>query len=314
IAGRVVSNYSWLLIFRQAIRKYIAEKGRPDLVHIHVPFKAGILGLWIKRKFKIPYIVTEHWTIYQPQNIVPYGQLKYFLRSVLHRVIKRSSLLLPVSRDLGVLMNDMVAKKEFSVIENVANEKYFYYAGAIKTGSPFTFIHVSTMSYQKNAEGIIESFTELREKFPGTRLVIVGPAPVTIKQLISQTGLLDKNIFLRGEISYPEVANEMQQSNALVLFSRFENSPCSIIEALCCGLPVIATAVGGIPELLDQNNGLLVNQGDKGSLTRNMETMIANYQQYDQQKIAEQAKKQFSYPVIGKKIDEIYRAISTATD
>ena len=214
-------------------------------------------------------------------------------------------MLLPVSRNLGLLINKLVAKKQFTVVENVANEKYFYYDDTKMPGTVFRFLHVSNMSYQKNAEGIIEGFTEFQKKNQQVELVIVGSVPVEMKQMVEKTGLLDKNIFLRGEISYLAVAGEMQQANALVMFSRFENSPCSIIEALCCGLPVIATNVGGIPELLNENNGLLIESLDKQALVAAFEKMVTNYPEYSRKKIAEQALSRISYPAIGKKLDEI---------
>jgi len=100
----------------------------------------------------------------------------------------------------------------------------------------------------------------------------------------------------------------------MVMFSRFENSPCSIIEALCCGLPVIATKVGGIPELLNNNNGLLIESLDEKALFEALEAMAANYLKYDRKKIAEDAKSKFSYSVIGKKLDKIYEAVLQTTD
>lgn len=314
LLGSLISHYSWLIIFRQAIRKYISEHGKPELVHIHIPYKAGILGGWMKKKFKIPYLITEHWTIYQPQNLVKYEQQKPLFKSIIKRAINGCSLLLPVSNDLGLLINKLVAEKKYSVVENVANEEYFYFTDNISKEAPFRFIHVSTMTYQKNAEGILESFCSLLERFPATELVIVGPIPDSILQLVEKTGLKDKNIFLMGEISYVSVAREMQKAHALVMFSRYENSPCSIIEALCCGLPVIATNVGGIPELLDENNGLLIDALDKEALVEAMTSMVTNYSVYDRKKIAEQAKSRFSYPVIGKKLDEVYESVISNRD
>ena len=305
------SYYRWAKATRHAIRLYIKAHGKPDLVHVHVPMVAGLWGGRIKSKYGIPYVITEHWTIYQPQNELKYEQQKILFKLVLRRIVEGSKMLLPVSRDLGLLINRLVATKEFNVVENVANEKYFYYKDDIKTGAVFRFIHVSNMTYQKNADGIIDGFTEFQQKFQEAELVIVGSVPVEMKQLIAKTGLLDKNIFLRGEISYLAVAGEMQQANALVMFSRFENSPCSIIEALCCGLPVIATNVGGIPELLNENNGLLIESLDKQALVAAFEKMVTNYPEYSRKKIAEQALSRFSYPVIGKKLDEIYSTISS---
>ena len=314
LVGRLLSHYSWLQLYRHAIRKYISEYGEPELVHIHIPYKAGILGGWIKKIYNIPYVITEHWTIYQPQNLVKYEQQKPFLRSIIARAIKGCSLFLPVSNDLGLLINKLVTEKKFSVIENVANEEYFYFADNIRKESPFRFIHVSTMTYQKNAEAIIECFCVFFKKYPATELVIVGTIPDSILQLVEKTGLMDKNIFLKGEINYVAVAKEMQLAHALVMFSRYENSPCSIIEALCCGLPVIATNVGGIQELLDKHNGLLIDALDKEALGSALASMVNNYSIYDRKRIAEQAKSRFSYPVIGNKLDEVYTSVISNRD
>lgn len=309
LLGKFINYNRWRAAYRQAIDQYIQKNGKPDLVHVHVPMRAGLFAMRLKKKYGIPYVVTEHWTIYQPQSDVKYAAQKPLFRSVIQWVVKGCSRLLPVSKDLGLRMNEQVAKKEFTVIENVANENYFHYADTIKPGSPFRFIHVSNMTYQKNAEGIIECFADFYQRYPAAELVIAGNMPASIKQLIEKTGLLNKKIFLRGEISYTEVAKEMQEANALLMFSRFENSPCSIIEALCCGLPVIATRVGGIPELINETNGMLVESLDKKGLIAAMGEMITNYTAYNRKKIAEDAAGRFSYPVIGKKLDEVYASL-----
>jgi glycosyltransferase involved in cell wall biosynthesis len=301
--------YRWSYVFRKAIDQYISENGKPDLVHVHVPMRAGLLAIQIRRKFGIPYVVTEHWTIYQPHSIVKYDQQKILFKSVLYRVLKKSRLFLPVSNNLGQLINKLVIKKDFEVIENVANEQFFYYKGNAITNFPFRFIHVSNMTYQKNVEGIVKCFSAFQEKFPDTELVLVGAVSQAVQQLVGKTGLLNKKIFLKNELSYVSVAEEMQQAHSLVMFSRFENSPCTIIEALCCGLPVIATSVGGIPELLDETNGLLVASLDEKGLSAAFGLMVSNYQSFDRNNIAVQAKNRFSYPVVGKKIDEVYSSI-----
>ncbi|MFZ1260557.1 MAG: hypothetical protein WAQ93_08730, partial [Chitinophagaceae bacterium] len=52
--GKAVDYYRWSSIFKQAIRKYILENGKPDLVHVHIPFKAGLMAIRIKKKYGIP--------------------------------------------------------------------------------------------------------------------------------------------------------------------------------------------------------------------------------------------------------------------
>jgi glycosyltransferase involved in cell wall biosynthesis len=121
---------------------------------------------------------------------------------------------------------------------------------------------------------------------------------------------LNEAVFFHGEIPYDQVAAKMQNSDALVLFSDMENSPCVIGEALCCGLPVIATKVGGIPELINSENGLLVQPGNIDGLRMAMHQMITNKKKYDKKNIADVAANIFSYPVIGKLFDEVYAELT----
>lgn len=308
-AGKIRNHRRWLHAYRQALKKYVDTSDIPHLVHVHVPFRDGMMAIMFKSKYKVPYIVTEHWTIYQPQNQVPFDRQKKIFRTIINWVVRNSLLLLPVSRNLGKQMNGLLTPKEFVVVENVANTDYFCLNETAPPVSVFRFIHVSTMSYQKNVEGIIDCFVEFQKSNPMTELVLVGPVSEGIRQKIATTGLAGVNLFVRGEISYREVALEMQKAHALVLFSRYENSPCSIIEALCCGLPVISTNVGGIPELIDETNGILVESNDKDALRTAFAKMKDNYGQYDRKKISQVAISRFSYNVIGKKLDAIYEAL-----
>jgi len=99
-------------------------------------------------------------------------------------------------------------------------------------------------------------------------------------------------------------------ASVLVLFSRYENLPCVIIEALSCGLPVIATDVGGVSELVNENNGLLVRSEDEKDLTESMNDVMNNYKNYDREQIAAQAGERFSYATIGKQFNELYMEVS----
>ena len=162
----------------------------------------------------------------------------------------------------------------------------------------------------KNVRGILEAFKLLIKQKSNVQLVMVGDREQAIMELaVNELQIPASFLKVLGEIPYKQVASEMQKSQCLILFSNIENSPCVIIEALSCGLPVIATTVGGIPELVDTSNGLLVAPRNNNELLTAMVRMLNNYSGYDQQKIAEHAASKFSYPVIGKKLDEVYTSI-----
>ena len=310
--GKMKSHYRWLALCRQAIRRYVVENGKPDLVHVQVPVKSGIAALWFKNKYKVSYLVTEHWGIYNDVEIHNYKSKSASFKRYTKKIFDKAIRFISVSSYLAEGVNRLVVKKEYDVIPNVVDTGIFYYKE--KQASTFRFIHVSNMVPLKNAEGILGGFRLLLQRNNNARLVMAGDTEIAIRHFAKKLGIPEANISFRGEIPYQQVAVEMQQSDCLILFSNIENSPCVIGEALCCGLPVITTHVGGIPELVNENNSLLVGPTNEKVLAGAMLQMINNYAAYNRKKIAEDAISKFSYPVIGKKLDDIYSEVFSTTD
>lgn len=307
--ARIRNYYRWQQAYKKAIGKYIQKKGNPDVVHVHIPYRAGIVANDLRRRLHIPYVVTEHWTIYQPGSPVKYKEQGHWFRTAMKMIIRNSSKLLPVSQNLGEMINSQVAAKNFEVIENTADVRCFFYDEQKSGSNTFRFVHVSNMTYQKNVEAIVECFIAFQKDHPETELYLVGQVAESVRQLVVSSDLLDRKIFFVGEISYEAVAIQLQQANALLMFSRFENSPCSIIEALCCGLPVIATNVGGVSELVNSDNGMLIKENDKPALIKAMQDLVSGYGNFNRQAIADAAGARFNFNVIGKKLDDVYNRV-----
>jgi len=168
------------------------------------------------------------------------------------------------------------------------------------------FVHyVSSFKGQKNTEGLLEVFSRLLKKRDDWECILYGPADTRLLKNVQDSGL-QKNIRFTGEISYSEVAGCVRKATAFVSFSNYENQPCSILEALCCGAPVIATRVGGIPEIIHSQNGILVNPGDEDGLFNAIETMVNNVQRFDRKAIAADAAAEYSYESVGKQLYSLY--------
>ena len=101
----------------------------------------------------------------------------------------------------------------------------------------------------------------------------------------------------------------MQQADALVHFSNYENLPCVINEALCCGLPVISSVVGGIAELVNSSNGVLIAPGDTNALTNALQDFLQQKTSYHKTEIAATAANQFNEHIIGKQLLDWYREL-----
>ncbi len=308
LIGKILNHFTWSKLYKKAIEKYINEKGKPDLVHVHVPVKAGLIALWIKKKFSIPYIVTEHWGIYNKVLKENYGARPSWFKRLTRTVFFNATKILSVSNYLASeIRNSISADLNFTIINNAVNAELFFLKS--KQQEKFRFIHISNMISLKNAEGILFAFKEFQNAGNNAELIIVGENHFSKEQLAADLGLLNNSVFFKGEISYSQVAGEIQQSDCLILFSNIENSPCVISEALCCGVPVIVTSVGGIPELVSNDNSILVEPGNTEQLKAAMIKMMEIYSSFNKNKIAEDAQGKFSYPIIGKEFDLLYQSV-----
>lgn len=300
---RIISVFTYLKTFRELITSFIKNNGTPKLVHVHVAMWAGVVVLWLKKQKGIPYILTEHWTGYDKNAIENIYNKGWFFKYLSGLVLKHARLIVPVSQQLGKYIQDNIYPVKFQVVSNAVNTAYFTLSDY--SGKEFKFIHVSSMGPQKNIEGLLNSFSQLLLSHTNWKLTMAGPASVDLKNKASQLGL-DNYIEWTGEITYAQVAKKMMKSSAFVLFSKYENQPCVILEALCCGLPVIATNVGGIPEVITAHNGILVSSENELQLVQAIITLIKNYKAYDKIQISEMAKGKYNYETIGKIIADLY--------
>ncbi|HPG10437.1 MAG TPA: glycosyltransferase [Chitinophagaceae bacterium] len=304
LIGKFKAHSSYLFLFKQAIRRYVLENGKPDLVHVHIPYKAGLLGIWLKKRYKIPFIVSEHWGIYNKIVNDNYEKQNFFFKRIVSKTFHEANCWVSVSNYLSDGVKKMVFDGGFKIIPNTVDTGLFYFK--LKDQGKFRFIHVSNMVTLKNAEGILRAFKSFCKNNSSAELVMVGDNRKDIREFAAKL-FSEGKVKFRGEIPYQQVAKEMQDSNCLILFSDIENSPCVIGEALCCGVPVIATNVGGIPELVNEENGLLVEPGDEEGLASVMGKMIEQYSSFDRKKITNAATAKFSYQKIGKEFDLLYQ-------
>ena len=106
-----------------------------------------------------------------------------------------------------------------------------------------------------------------------------------------------------------KMARIYSAADAFILPSLAENLPNTIAESLCCGTPVVAFDIGGIPEMLDSENGLLIPYKDSGKLTAALRGIINGEFSFDRNRIAEKARAAYSIQVAGKKYSDLYQQL-----
>jgi len=295
--------WRWHIVF---LKEYIERKGHPDFVHVHVPWKAGIIAKRWKKMHNIPYLITEHYGIYNKVLKNNYFKRSRRFKTRLKKIFKGAEIVLPVSEQLGKEINDIVPIV-YRPVSNVVDTSLFNFRN-IKFSEPFQFIHVSGMDENKRPGLIIEAFEKLYETNKNILLTLVGEAPEHLKQQAAHLVELGAVQF-KGTLTYVQTAQALKEAHCFVLFSGWESQSCVVLEALCSGRPVISSRVGGTIELISPQNGLLVQSGNVLELSNAMESIIDHFEQYNLEQIAKDAKEKYAYEVIGREIAAVYQAL-----
>lgn len=306
IFDKIGYNIRYYEVTRKIINDLFRNYSYPTFVHLHVPMKMGIIALWIKKRWKIPFLVSEQSASYLREAPDHYFSRNWYFRNCVKQIFKNALAVTNVSENVGSGLQKVFSISRLFVVRNTVDEKSFYFKE--KSFEKFQFIHVSTLSYQKNTEGLIKSFEIFADQRNDVELIMVGPVSANIRDIVNNSSVSSK-ITMTGEIPYEEVASRMQASNCFVLFSRYENFPCVIIEALCCGLPVITSNTGGAGEALDHTNGIVISSGDEAELVIAMSKIMAQYQSYNREKISQEARAEYNYSSIGMKFNEVYKTL-----
>ncbi|MEJ8819338.1 glycosyltransferase [Lacibacter sp. H407] len=303
-------NHRYYKKMLQILHEYIQQKGKPDLVHVHVSVKMGVAALWLKRMFDIPFVVTEHSNIYHNRK----GEENYYsyspyFRFISKKVLKKADVLITVSNFLGKAINETVAKKEFTVIPNVVDTSRFYYTENQPVNSLFRFLHVSNLSPIKNPQLMLEAIHLFLQKDQSAEFVFIGNKTKEWEDEALRIGIPKKSIHFMGEMHYVSVAEEFRKSDAFFLYSKSETFSCVTAEALCCGLPIVSSNVGAIPELVNNTNGVLTDLTDPEALASAMLLVKKNYRNYDRKEISRRAVAKYNYRIIAEQLLFVYQKV-----
>jgi glycosyltransferase involved in cell wall biosynthesis len=300
--NRIVNLFRYAIGYYKGYRKIRTIQGKPEIIHANILYPISAVAWMISRLTGIPYIISEHWTGFLTSKD---AQIK--IGAFVHFTVNNAFALVPVTINLQQALIRHGFYNQYRIVPNVVDTDLFALQKPANARLKH-FIHVSSMKeHQKNISGILRSLgrlTKIRSDFAFT---FVGDDQPFQAELASTLGLLPHRVVFKGMRSNQEVAELMQESDVLVLFSAFENLPCVLLEALSCGLPVISSDTGGIKEWIKEDHGILVNPGDEDSLLNALISMLDYSGKYDSHKLRAYAIEHFSKKIIARQFLEIYR-------
>ena len=310
---RVIHSLSLSDTWRQW--KALQREGwMPDVVQLNVIQKQGLLALWLKKRYHIPYLIVEHWSGYLPEN-GQFMQLPRLKRSLYQYIAKEATIILTVSnRHAEAMKASGIQNDHWGRINNVVDDFFFIENQKAKNKNHKTLLHVSCFDERaKNVKGLLRAAKMLSEKRQDWQLVLVGTGVdyEEVRSYANELYIPSELTLWKGELTPQQVAEEFDKADIFVLPSHYENAPVVISESLAKGVPVVSTRVGGIPEMVNEECGLLVTPGDDDELVEELETMLDHYQEYDCEQIRQYGQ-QYSFATVGKRLKTFYEA-SVAT-
>jgi glycosyltransferase involved in cell wall biosynthesis len=304
LLDRFISDRTYTRLYKKAITKYIADQGLPALTHVHVGLKAGLLALWLKKKYNVPYLITEHWSGYLDAAEEKFTGLNPFIQQRGKQIFEQASMITTVSSVLAKALKKIFELKVFVIIPNVVDKEVFF-TKPHERSETVRFIHASSMAWPKNIEAILKSVELLKEKDPRFVLRLFGPLPAACKALIRTYGISD-HIIHEGEVGQQALAAAMRASDAFIMYSRYETFGNVIIESNACGLPVIASDIPVFRETITENiNGVFAGEDDPIALAEKLFQFMQGKIIFNKQAIIDSASK-YQYEVVGKRFAELY--------
>jgi glycosyltransferase involved in cell wall biosynthesis len=287
--------------------KFGKDLSRYRLINVHVAYPLLTFFHFFRRFIKIPIVITEHWSGYH----FNFGVKKELKR--IKRIFSRGMPVVTVSRALA---KDIV---EFSGCEfptfqvpNVVNREIFN-GYRLSTGGIVSFFMFGCWQFPKVPLVVLEALSALHKEGYSFHMRIGGYGPYVpaIEEKIEELHL-DAVASYVGRLTQEEAAEGMRDCSFYVHASEYETFALVCAEALCCGAPVIASAVGGIVEYIDESNGILV-------ATNSVESWVDELKRafelrFDRERISNDASSRFSSDAIGSRYQDVLNQILQTND
>lgn len=279
---------------------------KPNIVQLNMVWPEGWQAVFIQRKWKVPFVISDNWTGYHPNERSP---LPFHIKRYMRFIANQSTHLLPVTQQLENAMRNLGFNKPSTIVPNVVNTAYFMNE---KKNEKHTFLHISHLdNNHKNIEGILRVWKKFSDQTEDIILELGGDGDIQHwKKRSEALNIRESSINFFGTLNQTEVAQKMNAAHTFVLFSNYENLPLVMIEAMASGMNVIATRVGGIAEHMGFCRwNKLIDAKNEIQLFDALTTSHLDLNEINRDEISAYANNNFSFQSVGKKFIDAYENV-----
>ena len=293
---------AYKLLLEELIKNNISFKA----IQLNVIFPAAIALPIFKDHYKVPYTIVEHWSGYLPEDD---NYKSGIVKDATKKAIRSASKIYYVSEKQKQAMLGHGLKGNYELLYNVVDTNLFKENKSAKAQRPL-LLHVSSLvEREKNINGTLRVIQKLQQANYAFDFLIVGGNTDSVSNYKNDAKKLQlTHTTFVGEKTPAEVAAYMQQANALILFSNYEGMPVVVLEALASGLPVFASKVGQLPNIINNDLGKLVNVGDEKGMENNLKEFLDGKIKFSPEKMVNFITENASQEMVGKKLAEFYNA------
>lgn len=279
-----------------------------DVLHAHGCVWAGYAAMKLSEKTGIPYIITEHVTLFGLHK----DQISQMNDQYIRQAFEGAAKVICVSHAFARLISKYRTLDDIEVVGNVIDFEQFRPCKD-QEHSEMRFLSICYMDTQdqfkkKGMDILLEAWRGFSAEYDTAKLIIGGGGRATQKaaEWCRKHGL-DQTVTFIGRLSREQVVEQMQTCDVFVLPSRYETFGVVYIEAIACGKPVIAAANGGPDDFVTDRNGILIPPDDIESLQNALTKMCLKRNDYHSDAVRETVINRFSASAVAVRLEEIYR-------
>jgi N-acetyl-alpha-D-glucosaminyl L-malate synthase BshA len=291
----------YTLALAGALERTVREE-KLELVHTHYAIPHAV-SAWMATEGAIPLVHTLHGTDVTLLGLDPAYQ------TLTSKALKRAAAVTAVSQNLATQANRYFGICP-QVISNAVDAEHFKpnreRRRLFAQDNEFLLVHASNFRPIKRVDDLVHAFAKVRSKVKA-RLVLVGSGPERADAMrIANTLGVDESVSSITTTAAPEEV--IGAADLFLLASEYESFGQSALEALACGVPVVATRVGGIPEWLVPEVGRLVDFGDLEGYAQTVVDLLLDPQLPHMRHQARQfARERFNPEKITQQYEQVYQ-------
>jgi len=296
-------TFQLLRTWERAMRAVLTHQGKPDIIHAHILTRHGFLAWWLGVGWHIPFVVTEHWSRYYPENFQFTGA---FRKRLTRWTVKKAAAVTVVSHRLVRAMH--AQKLDFNplILPNVVDNKLF--KPSTHKSDPKTIVSITCFEEKsKNLNLLLRAFKKLHQRHPEVKLQLIGDGAdlAWTKERAELLGLQDAVIF-SGMLQREALADALSGATCLTISSNYETFAIVAFEALSCGVPVVATDVADLTLHVKPEWGEILPLGDEDALFEKLLKVLENPLAWPEADMHAYVDAHFSEKVVAQIMDQLY--------